>query len=152
MPHRLDPLLDPESIVIVGASTSGGMGSRVIKNLQHGGFKGKLFGLHPKNEEAFGVPCYPDFKSLPQKVDHAIFAVADERIEGLVDAAIEADIKAMSIMSMLFLDDDKEPHLKDRIQTKLRDAGILLCGANGMGFFHIEKNVWVNGHFTRPNH
>ena len=152
MPHRLDPLLDPESIVIVGASTSGGMGSRVIKNLQHGGFKGKLFGLHPKNEEAFGVPCYPDFKSLPQKVDHAIFAVADERIEGLVDAAIEANIKAMSIMSMLFLDDDKEPHLKDRIQTKLRDAGILLCGANGMGFFHIEKNVWVNGHFTRPNH
>ena len=152
MPHRLDPLLDPESIVIVGASTSGGMGSRVIKNLQHGGFKGKLFGLHPKNEEAFDVPCYPDFKSLPQKVDHAIFAVADERIEGLVDAAIEADIKAMSIMSMLFLDDDKEPHLKDRIQTKLRDAGIFLCGANGMGFFHIEKNVWVNGHFTRPNH
>jgi len=49
MPHRLDPLLDPESIVIVGASTTGGMGSRLIKNLQHGGFKGKLFGLHPKN-------------------------------------------------------------------------------------------------------
>ena len=68
MPHRLDPLLDPESIVIVGASTSGGMGSRLIKNLQHGGFKGKLFGLHPKNKEAFGVPCYPDFKSLPENI------------------------------------------------------------------------------------
>ena len=152
MPHRLDPLLDPESIVIVGASTSGGMGSRLIKNLQHGGFKGKLFGLHPKNKEAFGVPCYPDFKSLPEKVDHAIFAVSDQRIEGLIDAAIEADVKAMSIMSMLFLDDDKEPYLKDRIQLKLKDAEILLCGANGMGFFHIEKGVWVNGYYTRPNH
>ena len=152
MPHRLDPLLDPESIVIVGASTSGGMGSRLIKNLQHGGFKGKLFGLHPKNKEAFGVPCYPDFKSLPEKVDHAIFAVSDQRIEGLIDAAIEADVKAMSIMSMLFIDDDKEPYLKDRIQLKLKDADILLCGANGMGFFHIEKGVWVNGYYTRPNH
>ena len=152
MPHRLDPLLDPESIVIVGASTSGGMGSRLIKNLQHGGFKGKLFGLHPKNKEAFGVPCYPDFKSLPEKVDHAIFAVSDKRIEGLIDAAIEADVKAMSIMSMLFIDDDKEPYLKDRIQLKLKDAEILLCGANGMGFFHIEKGVWVNGYYTRPNH
>ena len=152
MPHRLDPLLDPESIVIVGASTSGGMGSRLIKNLQHGGFKGKLFGLHPKNKEAFGVPCYPDFKSLPEKVDHAIFAVSDQRIEGLIDAAIEADVKAMSIMSMLFIDDDKEPYLKDRIQLKLKDAEILLCGANGMGFFHIEKGVWVNGYYTRPNH
>ena len=152
MPHRLDPLLDPESIVIVGATTSGGMGTRVIKNLQHGGFKGKLYGLHPKNEDAFGIPCYPDFKSLPEKVEHAIFAVSDERVEGLVDAAIEAGVKAMSMMSMLYLDDDHKPYLKDRIQTKLKEADILLCGANGMGFFHIEKGVWVNGHFSRPNH
>lgn len=152
MPHRLDPLLDPESIVIVGATTSGGMGSRVIKNLQNGGYKGKLFGLHPKNKDAFGVPCYPDFKSLPEKVEHAIFAVSDERVEGLVDAAIEAGVKAMSMMSMLYLDDDQKPYLKDRIQTKLKEADILLCGANGMGFFHIEKGVWVNGHFSRPNH
>ena len=152
MPHRLDPLLDPESIVIVGATTSGGMGSRVIKNLQNGGYKGKLYGLHPKNKDAFGIPCYPDFKSLPQKVEHAIFAVSDERVEGLVDDAIEAGVKAMSMMSMLYLDDDQKPYLKDRIQTKLKEADILLCGANGMGFFHIEKGVWVNGHFSRPNH
>ena len=152
MPHRLDPLLDPESIVIVGATTSGGMGSRVIKNLQNGGYKGKLYGLHPKNKDAFGIPCYPDFKSLPEKVEHAIFAVSDERVEGLVDAAIEAGVKAMSMMSMLYLDDDQKPYLKDRIQAKLKEADILLCGANGMGFFHIEKGVWVNGHFSRPNH
>ena len=152
MPHRLDPLLDPESIVIVGATTSGGMGSRVIKNLQNGGYKGKLYGLHPKNKDAFGIPCYPDFKSLPEKVEHAIFAVSDERVEGLVDAAIEAGVKAMSMMSMLYLDDDQKPYLKDRIQAKLKEANILLCGANGMGFFHIEKGVWVNGHFSRPNH
>ena len=152
MPHRLDPLLDPESIVVVGATTSGGMGTRVIKNLQHGGFKGKLFGLHPKNKEALGVPCYPDFKSLPEKVEHAIFAVSDERLEGLIDAAIEANVKAMSIMSMLYLDEDQKPYLKDRIQSKLKNSDILLCGANGMGFFNIEKGVWVNGHFTRPNH
>ena len=152
MPHRLDPLLDPESIVIVGATTSGGMGSRVIKNLQNGGYKGKLYGLHPKNKDAFGIPCFPNFKSLPEKVEHAIFAVSDERVEGLVDAAIEAGVKAMSMMSMLYLDDDQKPYLKDRIQTKLKEADILLCGANGMGFFHIEKGVWVNGHFSRPNH
>ena len=152
MPHRLDPLLDPESIVIVGATTSGGMGSRVIKNLQNGGYKGKLYGLHPKNKDAFGVPCYPDFKSLPEKVEHAIFAVSDERVEGLVDDAIKVGVKAMSMMSMLYLDDDQKPYLKDRIQTKLKEADILLCGANGMGFFHIEKGVWVNGHFSRPNH
>ena len=152
MPHRLDPLLDPESIVIVGATTSGGMGSRVIKNLQNGGYKGKLYGLHPKNKDAFGIPCYPDFKSLPEKVEHAIFAVSDERVEGLVDDAIKVGVKAMSMMSMLYLDDDQKPYLKDRIQTKLKEADILLCGANGMGFFHIEKGVWVNGHFSRPNH
>ena len=124
----------------------------MIKNLQNGGYKGKLYGLHPKNKDAFGIPCFPDFKSLPEKAEHAIFAVSDERVEGLVDAAIEAGVKAMSMMSMLYLDDDQKPYLKDRIQAKLKEADILLCGANGMGFFHIEKGVWVNGHFSRPNH
>ena len=64
MPHRLDPLLNPESIVVVGATTSGGMGSRIIKNLQHGGYKGKLFGLHPKKyDDVLGLKAMKDLRS-----------------------------------------------------------------------------------------
>ena len=58
----------------------------------------------------------------------------------------------MTILSMLVIDDDSTPVLKDRLEAKLKDANILLCGANGTGFFNVEKSVWANGFDTRPNH
>ena len=65
MPHRLDPLLNPESIVVVG-NTSGGMGSRIIKNFGMEGIKASYLDCIQKTK-AFGVPCYPDFASFQRK-------------------------------------------------------------------------------------
>ena len=152
MSHRLDPLLNPASIAVVGASTSAGVGSRLLKNLLHGGYKGNLYGINPKYDQVLDVPCFPDFQSLPEPVEHAIFAVSDQRLEGLVDAAIESGVRAMTILSMLVIDDDSTPVLKDRLEARLKEANVLLCGANGTGFFNIEKSVWANGFDTRPNH
>ena len=100
MSHRLDPLLNPASIAVVGASTSAGVGSRLLKNLLHGGYEGNLYGINPKYDQVLDVPCFPDFQSLPEPVEHAIFAVSDQRLEGLVDAAIESGVRAMTILSM----------------------------------------------------
>ena len=46
---------------------------------------------------------YPDFASCRES-GACNFAVSDERIEGVVDAAIEAGV-SLSIMSMLYLDE-----------------------------------------------
>ena len=152
MAHHLDPLLRPSSIAIVGASDSEGVGRRILETLLHGQYPGALYAINPKYDDVLGIPCFPDFASLPETVEHAVFAVSDHRIEAIFEEAVETGVKAMTIMSMLYIDNDMQPPLKERIQARVQETGVLVCGANGMGFYNFADRVTVGGFATRPNH
>jgi acyl-CoA synthetase (NDP forming) len=52
-------------------------------------------------------------------------------------------------MSSLVLADDREPPLRDRVLAKINAAGLLVCGANGMGFYNFADGIWACGFQTR---
>ena len=152
MAHHLDPLLRPSSIAVIGASTSEGVGRRILETLLHGQYPGALYAINPKYEDVLGVPCFPDFASLPETVEHAVFAVSDHRLETIFEEAVETGVKAMTIMSMLHIDNDMQPPLKERMQRRVQETGVMVCGANGMGFYNFADRVTIGGFATRPNH
>ena len=152
MAHHLDPLLRPSSIAIVGASDSEGVGRRILETLLHGQYPGALYAINPKYDDVLGIPCFPDFASLPETVEHAVFAVSDHRLEAIFEEAVKTGVKAMTIMSMLYIENDMQPPLKERIQARVQETGVLVCGANGMGFYNFADRVTVGGFATRPNH
>ena len=119
MTHHLDPLLRPSSIAIVGASASEGVGRRILETLLHGQYPGSLYAINPKYDDVLGISCFPDFASLPETVEHAVFAVSDHRIEAIFEEAVETGVKAMTIMSMLYIENDLQPPLKERIQRRV---------------------------------
>ena len=146
MTHRLDPLLRPKSIAIVGASDREySLGQETLQNLTRGEFPGQIYPVNPRYEELGGLTCYPDLDRLPETPDLVIFCVADSRVEQVLDEAIVIGAPAVSIMSSLIIDDDSAPNLKSRIEKKIKDAGMLACGANGMGFYNIRDCVWACG-------
>ena len=151
--HTLDPLLRPASIAVVGASERPhSVGRRTIENLQTGRFPGRLYAVNPGYESVLGVPCYPDLESLPETVEHVVLTLGDARIEGALDAVIAHGAKAATMMSTLVLAEDSEPLLRDRVEAKIKASGLLVCGANGMGFYNCQDGVWVCGFDTRDNH
>ena len=151
MTHRLDPLLNPASIAVLGASErAGSVGLRTIKNLLLGNFAGQQFAVNPGYQEVRGIACYPDMASLPQIVEHVIFTVSDERLEAALDEVISHGAKAITIMSSLIVEGD--PGFRERITKKIEQAGIIVCGANSMGFFNFRSGVWACGFDTRENH
>ena len=152
MTHHLDPLLRPASIAIGGASASEGVGRRILETLLHGQYPGALYAINPKYDDVLGVPCFPDLAALPEPVEHVVFAVSDHRIEAIFEEAVKTGVKAMTIMSMLYIDNDMQPPLKERIQARVQETGVLVCGANGMGFYNFADRVTVGGFATRPNH
>src|SRR5688572_15770911 len=102
MPHRLDTLLRPRSIAVVGATERPGtVGRTTIENLLKGGYEGSLCAVNPARESVCGVPCFPALSALPQPVEHVIFAVSDARIEAALDEAIAHGVSAATIMSAL---------------------------------------------------
>ncbi len=153
MPHYLDPLVRPDSIAVVGASRrADAVGNTVLKNLLKGEFPDALYAVNPRYDEIEGVPCYPSLSALPQPVRLVIFAVSDERLEGLLDEALACGMEAAMIYSALMLGTDSEPPLRQRVCEKAKQAGLLLCGANSMGFYNFAHNVWAGGFPTRSHH
>src|SRR5690606_24132475 len=86
---------------------------------------------------------------LPAVPELLIFGVADTRVEALLDEAIALGIPAAVLMSTLTLDEDTTPDLRERVRAKSRAAGMLVCGANGMGFYNIRDGVWACGFDSR---
>ena len=146
MKHRLDPLLRPKSVAVVGASArTDSMGEWALLNLERGGFAGPIYPVNRGYVELQGSRCYKRLADLPETPELVVFAVGDQRIEAAFDAAIAASVPAAVVMSALAIDDDSEPRLKERMRRKICDSGMLVCGANGMGFYNFRDHVWGTG-------
>jgi len=150
MPHRLESLLRPRSIAVLGATERvGTVGRTTVENLLRGRFEGPLFAVNPGYTSVCGVPCFPSLAALPEPVGHVIFAISDARIEAALDDVIAHGARAATVMSSLLLTDDREPRLRDRVLAKIRESGLLVCGANGMGFYNFADGIWACGFQTR---
>jgi acyl-CoA synthetase (NDP forming) len=153
MKHRLDPLLRPRSVAIVGASNRpDSMGEWALRNLGLGGYRGNVYPVNPAYESLQGHRCFAAISDLPETPDLVIFALGDARIEAALDDVISAGIPAAVIQSTLFVDNDSVPALRDRVQEKVRNAGMLVCGSNGMGFYNVRDHVWACGFDSTSHH
>ena len=118
--HRLNPLLKPTSIAVLGASrTLGSVGNEIFVNLARGGFPGRLYPVNPSYEQVNDLTCYASLADLPEVPDHVILAVGDHRLEDAVNEIIDLGVKACSIFSSLILRDDTKPPLKERLKSKI---------------------------------
>jgi acyl-CoA synthetase (NDP forming) len=151
--HRLEPLLRPASLAIVGASTRpGSVGNTMVRQVIAGGYGGQLWCVNPKGEPIEGVACVPSVADLPEPVEHVALALADERIEETLALAIRQGVRAATLISPLAIPGDRDPPLKERIRAMAREAGVTLCGGNGMGFYNFRDGLWLCGFPTRPDH
>jgi len=152
MSHRLDPLLRPRSIAVLGATRrEGAVGSRSVQNLLRGRFPGRLYAVNPSYDSVHGVPCFPSLQDLPETVEHVIFAVSDERMDQAMEQVVMHGARAATVMSNLLLEEDGWPSLKQRIAARAREAGLLVCGGNCMGFYNFRDHVWACGFATREH-
>ncbi|MGO1078730.1 acetate--CoA ligase family protein [Inquilinus sp. CA228] len=148
MPHRLDPLLRPRSIAVVGASARpGSVGEVMLRQLVEGGFAGPVHPVNPKGGTLAGRTCLPAVGDLPESVEHAAFCLGDETIAEAFAAALRHGVKAATIVAPL-----ADPALRDRIRAMVLEAGVVLCGGNGMGFYNFTDRVRLCGFATRPDH
>ena len=137
-------------MAVVGASNRPwSMGDWVMRNLARGKYPGPIYPVNPGYDDVAGHRCYASMADLPEVPDLLIFSVGDHRIEQTLDEAIRLGIPAAVIHSTLVVDDDEPPLLKQRVQDKVREAGMLVCGGNGMGFYNVRDNTLACGFDSR---
>ena len=85
--HYLQPLLEPRSVGIIGASDRpGSLGQTVTRNMLEAGFHGRLFLINPNHETLFDLPCYKSVEDVPHRLDLAVICTRPERAPGIVEA------------------------------------------------------------------
>jgi acetate---CoA ligase (ADP-forming) len=149
--HRLAKLLAPCAIALVGASPKlDSVGNGMIRGLRGGGFTGRVYAINPNYQEIDGIPCFRSLAELPERVDHALLGVANARLEAAMADAVAAGIPAATILASGYLEGDGNPPLTKRMAALAREAGMAVCGGNGMGFYNNEAGVRLCG-FPPPD-
>ena len=141
--HKIDKLLHPQSIGIIGVSGSGmNFGRIILRNLIGSGYpKERLLIIRPDESEIDGVRCVPNLKALEQKLDLLIVAVAANVVYGLVDEIIATNSVESVILTPGSLGEtrkSREPAsaMVARINAahgSIADGGPIFIGANCLG-------------------
>jgi acetyltransferase len=87
----------PRSLVFLGASSdTNKWGYRILANIVHGGFPGKIYPVNPKGGEALGLQFYKSLEEVPEVPDLAIIVVPPpamvETIKGCISKGLKAGV------------------------------------------------------------
>ena len=147
--HWLRPLLAPQSVAYVGASTrAGSPGNGMVKMAAYGGYQGRVFPVNPGYEAVEGLPCFPDLSALPEPPDLVVLALAEPRLETALIDAIETGAKSAVMFSGANLIEETDYKLPARLRDIGKAADFPICGGNGMGFYNLDHDLLVT--FASP--
>ena len=141
----LSPLMNPRSVAVIGASQRADAlpnreprGNRVIRNLKHFGYPGRIVAINPKYSEVMDCPCYPDIGAIPEPVDCVVLAVPNRYVPDLLASAAHAGTRAAVVFAAGFAEIGPEGKARQaRLEALSRDRGFLICGPNCYGVLNV---------------
>jgi acetate---CoA ligase (ADP-forming) len=144
---NIHAMLHPRNIVLVGATDKpGNYAERIWNNLIKYKFEGGLYPVNSKRETIWGVPCYKDFTSLPDKPDHVLVLVpARFAVQVLRDAAA-AGARSATIVTSGFseLQDAESQRLAAELAQAIEDTGLAVTGPNCLGNLSAGEKLFTN--------
>lgn len=144
-PRDLRPLLDPQSVVIIGATPELGRigGIPLAGLLAHDFPRDKILLVNPKYPEIEGIACYPDIASLPWTPDLAIIAVSARLTIGSLHALDQLGVPAAVIFAAGFGEDPTEQgaQMEADLRTFLASSNMRIAGPNTMGVANIREGI-----------
>ena len=143
---NISRLLNPKTVAVVGASRRpGSIGHRVMANILAAGFSGCVYPINPNAHSVAGVRAYGKLTEVPDRVDVAIIAVGQDKIEEVVLDAAEAKVGELVIMSSGFSESSEEGKEYERQLVRLaRRNGMRIVGPNSMGIANSTPEISLN--------
>ncbi len=143
MTFELSPLLNPESVAIIGVSKSSSrIGGRLFKYLSKHGYKGSLSLVNPKYKELKGVKCYPRISDIPIPIDCALIAVPEKNVISVLSECADSNVRAAVVFSSGFAEMGSYGKKKQRkIKEIAKTKNLRICGPNCIGLINFNNHV-----------
>ena len=101
-PRRLDPLLRPRSVVVVGASPNPSFVSAIYRNLLRNGFSGRVAAVNPRYDAIGDAPCYPSVLDVPFDIDLVVVGIAWRLVPELLQQCEQKGVRALVVITSGF--------------------------------------------------
>jgi acetyltransferase len=146
---EIAPILEPESIALIGASERpGALGTVVMKNLVDAGFEGGLYPVNPKHERVQGRPCHARITEIGRSVDLAVIVAPARAVPQVLRECGEAGVPAAVILSGGFRETGATGRaLEDEVLSIAREHGIRFIGPNCLGV--LRPAAKLNASFSQ---
>jgi acetate---CoA ligase (ADP-forming) len=140
--HRLEGLLNPRSVALVGASERNYFSTMSVNQLRSMGFDGALHVVNPRGGMIFGQDAVFDCKSIGEPVDAAYLCVPREEILKAARDAIDAGIRNLVVITAGFAEVGGEgAQLEAELNALCESNGVSALGPNCLGFRNILDRV-----------
>jgi acetyltransferase len=140
-------MLHPRNIVLVGATDKpGNYAERIWNNLIKYGYEGGRYPINAKRDSVWGVTCYKDFASLPEKPDHVLVLVPARFAVQVLREAAASGARSATIVTSGFseLQDEESQRLAVELQTAVRETGLAVTGPNCLGNLSAGERLFTN--------
>ncbi len=139
MPHALDFLFQPQSVAVVGASSTvaPGSGGGYLASLLQAGFRGDVYPVNPRHAEVQGLRCYASVRDIPGPVDHVISCIPAAAVAGLIEDCGAKGVRTLHLFTAGF-SETGVPALADletRLVERAKALGVRVIGPNCMGLY-----------------
>jgi acyl-CoA synthetase (NDP forming) len=144
---QIHAMLHPRNIVLVGATDKpGNYAERIWNNLIKYGYRGGLYPVNAKREAIWGVTCYKDFASLPEKPDHVLVLVPARFAVQVIRDAAAAGARSATIVTSGFseLQDAESQRLAVELKQAVQETGLAVTGPNCLGNLSAGENLFTN--------
>jgi acetyltransferase len=136
---NLDPLFDPDSVAVVGASPDSFYAGNLVDNLLEYGFDGDLYPVNPNRESVWGRTCYDAVDEVPETVDLVVVSVPREYVVQVVRSAGNRGVPAALVVTAGFSEaDDEGARLESDLAAAADETGIDVVGPNCIGVMAAE--------------
>ncbi|MBV9393167.1 MAG: acetate--CoA ligase family protein [Methylobacteriaceae bacterium] len=137
----MNRIMKPDALAVIGASAeTGKIGNSVMKNLINGGYKGKIYPIHPKADEIMGMKAYKSVKDVPGEIDVAVFAIPAQFVAAALTECGEKKIAGAVLIPSGFAETGNVKG-QEELQEIGRKYNIRLMGPNIYGFYYTWKDL-----------
>jgi acetyltransferase len=140
--HPLNPIFNPKSVALVGASErTGSVGRNVLWNLLSSPFGGTIFPVNPKRSNILGVRTYPSVRELPEVPDLVVITTPASTVPSVLRECVELGIPGGIVISAGFKETGAPGIALEREIMEIIGGKMRIIGPNCLGVMNPVQGL-----------
>jgi acyl-CoA synthetase (NDP forming) len=144
--RALHRILNPRSIAVIGASNSfTSPATNLMASVISGGYRGKIYPIHPREKTALGLVAYPTLNDVPGEIDLVVIVVQSRLVPGILQQCGQKGVGHAVVITAGYREMGSEGAALEReLLETARKNGVRFIGPNCIGIINSHVNLDIS--------